>query len=108
MHRIEHHLLNITSLPNISFDFVNTNILNARSTFASNFCLLVYHLSLLMPNVNLYRYFKSLNNFAIVNKVEISPLGTAFECNRFFTLYFFEVAAAAAVLHASHLSRDKR
>ena len=36
MNRIEHHLLNMYVISiRISFDFVNTNILNARSTFAS-------------------------------------------------------------------------
>ena len=41
--------LTCTSVLSISFDFVNTNILNARSTFVSNVYLLVCRLSLSMP-----------------------------------------------------------
>ena len=60
MYRFEHRLLNMyPSLLSISFDFVNTNILNARSTFASNFYLLVYHLSLLMPILTCTSFLKA-------------------------------------------------
>ena len=42
---------------------MNFNILNARSTFASNFYLLVYHVSLVVnAEFIMYQYFKRLNN----------------------------------------------
>ena len=49
----------------------------------------MYHLSLLMPIVICTEILKAFNKKAFVNKVEILPLGTVFECYRTFCYLSF-------------------
>ena len=104
MYRIEHHLLNMHVIAEFLLQLCKHQYLKRSIYFCVKLLLTCLPFVTVNANFTLHQYFKSLNNLLSKNKVEISPLGTVFECHRFYSLHFLKVAAAAAVLHASTCS----
>ena len=101
MYRFEHHLLNmyvITHYTKYILQLRKHQYLK-RSMY---FCVKLLLTCLPFKPVNADFILTSILKAGII---EISPLGTVFECHRFYSLHFLKYrqrqVAAAAVLHAS-------